>query len=87
MSQQRRVPVSVGDELRLRDEDYRYGVGPLRLRVSAVHEVQQLQDGPWLRVRGTVLSSDGRELNERETVVRLATMTVWLRRKPSADPS
>ena len=27
-------PVNVGDELHLRDQDYRYGSGPLVLRVT-----------------------------------------------------
>jgi hypothetical protein len=84
VSQPKRVPVSVGDELHLRDEDYRYGVGPLRLRVAAVHEVQTLSDGAWLRVAGTVLSKEDRELREREALVRLASVGLWLKKRPTA---
>jgi hypothetical protein len=86
MSQPRPVPLSVGDELHLRDEDYRYGAGPLRLRVTAVLDVQRLPDGPWLWVRGVVLTSDGQERHEREALVRLAVLTARVRRKPSTQP-
>jgi hypothetical protein len=83
MTQPKRVPVNVGDELHLRDEDYRYGVGPLRLRVLAVGKAQQLQDRPWIIVRGTVLGRGNRELGEREALVRLATDGLWLRKQPN----
>jgi len=81
VSQPKRGPVSVGDELHLRDEDYRYGVGPLRLRVSKMHEIQTLQDGAWLRVAGTVLSKDSQPLGEREALVRLASVGLWLKKR------
>jgi hypothetical protein len=67
-------PVAAGDVLQLRDEDYRYGRGPLTLRVSAVHTVQRLADGPWVFLRGTELAPDGRELAQRDVLVRVAAL-------------
>ena len=84
MIQPQRVPVQVGDELHLRDQDYRYGFGPMRLRVTAVGERLQLPDGPWARVRGVTLTSTGEEIAEREALVRLDTVGIWLRRKPAS---
>ena len=39
------LPVAVGDVLVLAEEDYRFGIGPLTLRVTALLHVQQLTDG------------------------------------------
>jgi hypothetical protein len=43
-------------------------------------EIQVLQDGPWLQVRGTVLSKDNQELGEREALIRPASVGLWLRK-------
>ena len=67
-------PVHPGDVLHLHDEDYRYGRGALTLRVTAVHHVQRLPDGPWVFLRGTELAADGRELDERDVLVRAAAL-------------
>ena len=65
-----RVPAP-GDVLHLGDEDYRFGVGPLILRVTEVLQMQRLSDGPWLAVRGVTITWDGRDGDERQVLVRL----------------
>ena len=72
------LPVAVGDVLELAEEDYRFGVGPLTLRVTALLHVQQLTDGPWLYLRGIPIRWDGRDGEPRQVLVRLAA----LRRRP-----
>jgi hypothetical protein len=67
-------PIKVGDVLRLAEEDYRFGVGPLTLRVTALLHVQELQDGPWLYVRGVVVRWDGSDGGVRQVVVRLSAL-------------
>ena len=68
------IPVRPGEVLRLREEDYMYGLGPLTLRVTAVHHVQRLPDGPWVFLRGVELAWCGRELDERDVLVRAAAL-------------
>jgi hypothetical protein len=68
-----RLPVR-GDILRLGDEDYKFGRGPLTLRVMLVHEVRQMTDGPWLFLRGTSLRADGSEIEQRDVLVSVAAL-------------
>jgi hypothetical protein len=70
--------VAVGDVVRVEEPDYRYGAGPLLLRVTAVGGVQREPDGAWLNLRGYQLRSDGREtgLPERYALVRVAAIRV-----------
>ena len=72
-------PVRVGQVLRLAEEDYRFGIGPLTLRVTGLLHVQELSDGPWLYLRGVTIRWDGSEGEPRQVLVRLAA----LRRDPS----
>jgi hypothetical protein len=60
-----------GVVLHLGEEDYRFGVGPLVLRVTEVLEMQRLSDGPWVAVRGVTITWDGRDGDERQVLVRL----------------
>jgi hypothetical protein len=69
-----RQPVRVGDVLELAEEDYRFGVGPLKIRVTALLHVQDLGDGPWLYLRGVPIGGDGREGEPRQVLVRLAAL-------------
>ena len=41
-----------GDELTLRDPDYKFGVGPLSIIVEQILERVTLDGEPWVRVRG-----------------------------------
>ena len=67
-------PVKVGDVLKLAEEDYRFGVGSLTLRVTALLHVQELPDGPWLYLRGVTIRWDGSEGAVRQVLVRLAAL-------------
>ena len=64
----------VGLVVRLAEDDYRFGLGTLVLRVEAVHGVRHLDDGPWLAVRGVQIF-DGRDGPVREEVlVRMSAL-------------
>jgi hypothetical protein len=68
------VPVRAGDVVRLQDEDYRYGRGPLVVRVLAIHNVQKFPDGIWVFLRGMQLRSDGSEVGERDVLVSMVAL-------------
>lgn len=67
-------PVRVGQVLRLAEEDYRFGVGTLTLRVTGLLHVQELDDGPWLYLRGTAIRWDGGDGESRQVLVRLSAL-------------
>lgn len=54
------------------EQDYRYGIGALTLRITAVGEVWHLTDGLWVQVFGVPLWSNGREGNERHALLRVS---------------
>jgi hypothetical protein len=58
------------------ERDYRYGAGPLRLRVQAVDRSGAITlDGePWLPVRGVQLRRDGTEVGPVRVLVRAAQL-------------
>ncbi|MEV4515986.1 hypothetical protein AB0K00_44390 [Dactylosporangium sp. NPDC049525] len=60
----------------LDERDYRYGAGPLRLRVEAVDRSGAIAfDGePWLPVRGVRLRRDGTEVGPVQVLVRAAQL-------------
>ena len=66
--------VDVGDVLHLRDEDYRYGSGHLVLRVLVVHDVRRLPDGLWIFLRGMEIGRDGRDVEQRDVLVRVGAL-------------
>jgi hypothetical protein len=70
------VPVSVGDVVRVAEEDYCYGSGELILRVTEIGSVQLARDGAWINVRGTQLRSDGAQVDAepRLALVRLSAL-------------
>jgi hypothetical protein len=63
-----------GDVLKIQEENYRYGLGELVLRVTQVRSVRQLADGEWLTVVGVQLAWNGSDLEEREVLVRLNSL-------------
>jgi len=63
-----------GDVLKIHENDYQFGLGELVLRVTAVREVRQLDDGDWLTVVGVQLAWNGAEIGKRETLVRLSSL-------------
>ena len=60
----------------LDERDYRYGTGPLRLRVEAVNRAGAVAlDGEsWLPVRGVRLRRDGTEVGPVQVLVRAAQL-------------
>jgi hypothetical protein len=60
--------------LKIHEDNYRYGIGELVLRVTEVRSVQLLPDGDWLTVTGVQLSWNGSDLVEREVLVRLSSL-------------
>ncbi|GAA0733601.1 hypothetical protein GCM10010199_51910 [Dactylosporangium roseum] len=60
----------------LAENDYRYGTGPVRMRVERVeHDEAVVLDGePWLPVHGTRLRSDGTEVGAVRLLVRAARL-------------
>lgn len=68
------LPVQIGQVLRLTEEDYRFGLGPLTLRVTGMLHVQELGDGLWVYLRGVTLRRDGSDGPDRQVLVRLAAL-------------
>lgn len=63
-----------GDVLKIHEENYRFGLGELVLRVTAIREVQQLAEGAWLTVLGVQVDRNGAYVGEREVLVRLSSL-------------
>lgn len=78
MSESPRAPRPVlpkpGDVLKIQENDYQFGLGVLVLRVTALREIRQLDDGDWLTVVGVELAWNGTEIGKRETLVRLSSL-------------
>jgi hypothetical protein len=63
-----------GEVMTIHEDNYRFGVGELVLRVTEVRSVLQLADGDWLTVVGVQLARNGSDLIEREVLVRLSIL-------------
>jgi hypothetical protein len=68
----RAVPVAVGELLRLRDVDYRYGSGALVIRVTGVAEV--VADPDWIDIRGIEIDWNGNRLGERSVQMSVTAL-------------
>jgi hypothetical protein len=58
------------------ETDYRYGSGPLRLRIVYVewtHHVTR-EDDRWILVEGIVIDPDGREGERRSVLIRIGCL-------------
>jgi len=73
-----------GNVLTLAEADYRYGVGPLRIRVERVdrNHPATYEGEVWYPVEGVQLRSDGAELRRREVLVKAARLVVPPQRTP-----
>jgi hypothetical protein len=60
----------------LAEADYRYGVGPLRIRVERIDRTNPARyDGEvWYPIEGVQIGGDGAELRRREVLVRAARL-------------
>lgn len=67
-----------GHVLALAEPDYRYGVGPLLLRVERVdrHNPATYEGEVWFPVEGVQLRTDGAELRRRAVLVRAARLVL-----------
>jgi len=72
-------PLRHGDLLRLTEENYKFGVGPLTIRVDRVLERVILPDGVWVRVRGECKRAPTDAGASREVYLRESA----LRRRPT----
>jgi len=67
--------VQVGDLIEIPEADYCYGVGVLKMRVTAMtvapHEVFRLE---WVRLMGVPVYSHDQEGPEREPLVRVSAL-------------
>lgn len=68
------LPVRAGDVLALAEDDYRFGLGVLMIRVTALLHLQELPDGPWLYLRGIPIRWDGSEGDPRQVLVRVSAL-------------
>lgn len=68
----RLTPICAGDVIEVSDADYCPSTGSLTLRVTDVHGLVCLNDGPWVIVDGIPLFSNGYEGEERYAQVRVA---------------
>lgn len=68
------IPVNVGDVLTLQKQDYKFGLGPITVRVVGVVRIVHLQDGPWLQVQAMQLHDNGSDWQRRFILVRLSAL-------------
>lgn len=59
------------------ENDYRFGLGPLRMRVEAVDwSIPQDHDGDrWYEVDGIEMTEDGREVQRRQALVKATRLS------------
>ena len=70
-----------GPVIALAEPDYRYGTGPLRIRIERVDWPHpDHHDGEvWYGVDGIELSDDGREVQRRHALVKASKLTGLMR--------
>jgi hypothetical protein len=67
--------LAAGTVLQLRQEDWRYGGYPLRLRVKQVrHDISHYYQDEWVWIVGERLDRDGRAQGRIEALVRVAAL-------------
>lgn len=69
------VDRKAGDLVRLGEDDYKYGVGPLALRVSRVRDdLSHYYNGEWIWLEGIEIRSRG-DGPARQVLVRASALT------------
>ncbi|NES17284.1 MULTISPECIES: hypothetical protein [Micromonospora] len=69
----------IGDVIEVDDRDYRYGTGPLILRVTRIGQRQRAADGEWLDLEGLELRPDGTQIRQQPRPVSVRLGGVRLR--------
>ena len=71
--------LKIGDVIEVNDDrDYRFGIGPLLLRVTMLGQ-QRTADGEWLDLEGLELRHDGSQISQRPRSVSVRVPGVRLR--------
>jgi hypothetical protein len=65
-------PVKVRELICIKEEDYRYGLGTLTLRVTEVPE--QLTNPEWVEIKGFEIAWNGERKTERYVTVRVSAL-------------
>ena len=75
--------------LTLAEADYRYGIGPLRLRVERVdrRNPATYEGETWFPVEGVQLRADGVEVRRRAVLVKAARLVVPPQDRTTARPA
>ncbi|MBM0229198.1 hypothetical protein [Micromonospora sp. ATA51] len=71
------MSVASGDVVQLSEPDYKYGVGPLRLRIARVRlDLSAWYDGQWVWLEGTEIRWDDRDRDGpfRQVLVRVSAL-------------
>lgn len=77
--------LGIGDVIEVMDDrDYRYGVGPLFLRVTRIGHGQCAGAGDWLDLEGLHLRQDGTQISQEPGPVSVRVRGVRLRPGPNA---
>jgi len=77
----------IGDVIAISDDrDYRFGVGPLLLRVTRISQGQREADGDWLDLEGLELRQDGTQISQQPRPVSVRVRGVRLRPDPNVRP-
>jgi hypothetical protein len=85
MSQRRQHsgrPLATGDVLSLKPEDYKFGRGPITVRITAVIGTIRYPDGPYLQVLAIPLVPSGPDVRPRFLCVRQAVVATARRTDP-----
>jgi hypothetical protein len=75
------MPTSDPALLTVPEDSYRFGEGPLRLRLTTLVPALDSADGRWRGVAGVEVSWDGRDLGERTASVRADVLAAFLTRR------
>jgi hypothetical protein len=81
------APVKTGDVIRVAEEDYCYGLGSLTLRITKVHGLLYLDDGPLVMVDGIPLWSRGLEGEECYAQIRVEAIRLLPSRPATTNGS
>jgi hypothetical protein len=74
----------IGDVITADETDYRYGTGPLILRVTQIGQRVSDPDGEWVDLEGLELRQDGTQISQRPRPVCVRVRGMRFRPGPNA---